>query len=107
MLFYDGSAQYINSSCVTYEIFKAIEETAPGTEFNMLVNPNNDYIVELVVNDVVILDFDYAQKALKNNFIGFFILGIVMYIFAIIFIVQAALDFKNKMKRAKTKKKTR
>lgn len=104
LLSYDGSAQYINSSCVTDEIFKAIEETAPGTKFNMLVNPNNDYIVELVVNDVVILDFATAQKAIEINSVGFFILGIVMYIFAIFFIVQAILDFRKKIKRMKFKK---
>ena len=104
LIFSDGSALYIDASCVTDKIFKAIEETAPGTDFNMLVNPNNDYIVELVVNDVVILDFETAQKSLEIDGVGFFILGIVMYVFAIFFIIQALLDFKKKMKRTKVKK---
>lgn len=107
LLSYDSSAQYINSSCVTDEIYKAIEETAPGTKINMLVNPNNDYIVELVVNDVVILDFETAQKDLERDGAGFFILGIVMYIFAIVFIVQAVLDFRKKIKRSLAKKNTK
>ncbi|MBE6796593.1 MAG: hypothetical protein E7533_08455 [Ruminococcaceae bacterium] len=104
LLFYDSSAQYIDSSCITDEIFKTIEETAPGTKFNMLVNPNNDYIVELVVNDVVILDFKTAQKSLEIDGVGFFIFGIVMYVFAIFFIAQAVLDFRKKIKRTKFKK---
>ena len=105
LLFFDGSAQYIDSSCVTDEIFKAIEEATPGTKFKMLVNPKNDYVVELVVNDVVLLNFETAQKSLEIDGVGFFILGIVIYIFAIIFIIQAVLDFKKKMKRAKVKNK--
>ena len=36
LIFSDGSAQYIDASCVTDEIFKAIEETAPGTEFQYI-----------------------------------------------------------------------
>lgn len=104
LIFSDGSEQYIDASCVTDEIFKDIKETAHGTEFNMLVNPNNDYIVELVVNDEVILDFDTAQKALEIDGVGFFYLGIAMYGFAIFFIIQAILDFRKKIKRAKAKK---
>ena len=57
LIFSDGSAQYIDASCVTDEIFKAIEETAPGTKLNMLVNPKNNYILELIATDAVLLDF--------------------------------------------------
>ncbi len=99
LLFYDGSPQYIDSSCVTDEILKSIESTTPGTKFKMLVNPKNDYVVELVINDVILLDFETAQKDLERDGAGFFILGIAMYIFAIIFIVQAVFDFRKKTKR--------
>ena len=104
LFFYDEQRQYISSCCVTDELLEALKKIPIGTEFKILVNPNNDYVVELIAEDVILLDFDYAQKALKNNSIGFFAFGIVMYIFAIIFIVQAVLDFKKKMKRAKVKK---
>lgn len=104
LLFYDGSAQYIDSSCVTDEIFKFIESTTPGTKFKMLVNPKNNYVVELVINDVIILDFETAQKDLEIDSVDFFILGLVMYIIAIFFIAQAVLDFKNEIKRKKFKK---
>lgn len=104
LLFYDGSAQYINGYCAKDEIVEKLEETPIGTKFKMLVNPKNDYVVELVINDVIILDFETAQKDLERNGVGFFILGIVMYIFAIIFIVQAVLDLRKKTKRMKFKK---
>ncbi len=107
LFFYDEQRQYISSCCVTDELLEALKKTPVGTEFKILVNPNNDYVVELIAEDVILLDFDYAQKALKNNSIGFFILGIVMYVFAIIFIIQAVLDFKKKMKRAKATKTSR
>jgi hypothetical protein len=99
LIFSDGSAQYIDASCVTDEIFKVIEKTAPGTKFNMLINPRNDYVVEVISNDEVLLNFDYAQKELERDAFGFFYLGIAMYGFAIFFIIQAILDFKKKIKR--------
>ncbi len=104
LIFSDGSAQYIDASCVTDEIFKAIEETAPGTNFTMLINPRNNYIVELSTDDVSILDFDYAQKELERYAVGSFYLSLAIYGFAIFFIIQAILDFKKKIKRAKLKK---
>ena len=104
LLFYDGSAQYIDGSCVKDELEEKLEKTPIGTSFKMLVNPKNDYVVELVADGIVLLDFDYAQKELERDGVGFFYLGFVMYIFAILFIIQAILDFKKKIKRAKLKK---
>ena len=104
LLFHDGSAQYIDGSCSKYELSEKLKIIPSGTKFKMLVNPNNDYIVELIVNDDVLLNFDYAQKQLERDGVGFFVLGLVMYGCAIFFIVQAVLDFRNKIKRTKAKK---
>lgn len=99
LLFFDGSEQYIDGSCVKDEMVEKLEKTPSGTKFKILVNPKNDYVVELVADDVVLLEFDKVQKELERDGAGFFILGIVMYIFAIIFIAQAVLDFRKKTKR--------
>ena len=107
LLFYDGSAQYIDGCCIKNELEEKLEKTPIGTNFKMLVNPKNNNIVELVADDIVLLDFDYAQKELERNGVGFLYLGIVMYVFAIIFIIQAVLDFRKKMKRIKAKKTSR
>ena len=104
LLFHDGSAQYIDGSCSKYELSEKLKIIPSGTKFKMLVNPNNDYIVELIVNDEVLLNFDYAQKQLERNGVGFFYLGIVMYVFAVIFIIQAILDFKKEIKKQKQRK---
>lgn len=104
LLFNDGSAQYIHACCVNDKLVQKLEQILIGTEFKMLVNPQNNNVVELIANDVALLDFDYAQKELEIYGVEFFILGIVMYVFAIIFIIQAILDFKRKIKRAKRKK---
>lgn len=107
LLFFDGSEQYIDGSCVKNELVEKLEKTPSGTKIKMLVNPKNDYIVELIANEEILLDFDYAQKELERDGVRFFYLGITMYGFAIFFIVQAVLDFRNKIKRAKAKKKIR
>ena len=104
LFFYDEQRQYISSCCVTDELLEALKKTPIGTEFKILVNPNNDYVVELIAEDVILLDFDYAQKQLERDGVGFFYLGVTMYAFAIAFIVQAVLDFKKKIKRARAKR---
>ncbi len=106
LLFYDGSAQYIDGSCVNDELKEKLEKTPIRTSFKMLVNPKNNYVVELVAGDVFLLDFKTAQKELEIDGVGFFYLGVAMYAFAIAFIVQAVLDFRKKIKRTKLKKKT-
>lgn len=105
LIFKDGSKQYIDSCCLSYELCEEIENITFGTEIKLLINPNNNYVIELIANDEILLDFDTTQKHLKNEGLGFFILGLVMYIFAIIFIAQAILDFKKKIKRSKLRKK--
>lgn len=102
--FKDNSFQFIDNYCVSDELIEKLKTIPSETEFKMLVNPKNDYIVELIANEEILLDFDYAQKQLERNGVRFFYLGIVMYVFAIIFIIQAILDFKKKIKRAKAKK---
>ena len=49
LLFYDASAQYIDGCCVKDELVETLEKTPIGTEFQMLVNPKNNYILELIV----------------------------------------------------------
>lgn len=104
LLFYDGPAQYIDGSCANDKLVEALEKVPVGTTLKMLINPNNDYVVELISNDETLLDFDYAQKELERNGVGFFYLGIAMYGFAIFFIIQAILDFRKKIKRRKLQK---
>ena len=104
LIFKDGSRQYIDVCCVTDEVYQKVKRIAPGTEIQSLINPNNDCVVELIVNDDVLLDFDYTQKQLERNGVGFFVLGLVMYGCAIFFIVQTVLDFRKKIRRTKAKK---
>ena len=70
----------------------------------LLVNPNNGYVVELVADGNVLLEFNYAQKAMERDSILGLYLGFFLYASAIAFIVQAVLDFKKKIKREKIKK---
>ena len=107
LIFKDGSKQYIDSCCLSYELCEKIENITSGTEIKLLINPNNNYVIELIANDEILLDFDTTQKDLKNEGFGFFILGLVMYIFAIFFIVQAVVDFKKKFKRSRANKKSK
>ncbi len=103
LLFFDGSAQYIDGCCVKDELVEKLEKTATGTKFKLLVNPKNDYVVELVADGVALLEFDKTQKELERDGVGFFYLGVAMYALGIFFFVQANLDFRKKIKRKKGK----
>ena len=95
----DGSIRHINHCCVSDEFLKKLENTPKGTEFKLLINPNNNYVVEVVANNKILLDFDKSQKNLEREGVGFLYLGIFLYASAVYFIVQVVLDFKKKIKR--------
>ena len=104
LFFTDEHCQYIDSSCVSEELLQLFEKIPKGTEMYLLVNPNNGYVVELVADGNVLLEFNYAQKAIERDSILGLYLGFFLYASAIAFIVQAVLDFKKKIKREKIKK---
>ena len=104
LFFADGSRQYIDSCCVSEELLESLEKTPKGIPISLLVNPNNDYVVELVANGKVLLDFDYAQKALEGDSIVALYLGVFLYSSSIVFVVHAVRDFKRKSKQKKIKR---
>lgn len=101
LFFTDAPRQYINSCCVSDELLESLKNTPVGTEFRILVNPNNDYVIEVVANNESLLDFDYSQKYLELDSVFGIYLGVFLYTSAIMFIVQAVRDFKKKFRRTK------
>lgn len=84
-------------------MIESLKKIPRDSTITLLVNPNNDCVIELVVNDKVLLEFDYAQKAIERDSILGLYLGVFLYALAIAFIVQAVLDFKREFKRENKK----
>lgn len=80
----DHSSVYIDGACVSEDVKDGIKELPEGAKLNMLVHPNSDTVWELKHGDKTILSFEESQKDIKDENIGFIILGIFMYFCAVI-----------------------
>ena len=80
----DHSSVYIDGACVSEDVKDGIQTLPEGAKVDMLVHPNSDTVWELKHGDKTILSFEESQKDIKNENIGFIILGIFMYFCAAI-----------------------
>lgn len=82
--FDDHSSVYIDGSCVSEDVKDGIKALPEGAKLDMLVHPNSDTVWELKYGDKTILSFEESQKDIKNENIGFVVLGVFMYFCAAI-----------------------
>ena len=80
----DHSSVYIDGACVSEDVKDGIKALPEGAKLDMLVHPNSDTVWELKHGDKTILSFEKSQKDIKNENVGFIILGIFMYFCAFI-----------------------
>ena len=80
----DHSSVYIDGACVSEDVKDGIKALPKGAKLDMLVHPNSDTVWELKHGDKTILSFEESQKDIKNENVGFIILGIFMYFCAAI-----------------------
>lgn len=80
----DHSSVYIDGACVSEDVKDGIKALPEGAKLDMLVHPNSDTVLELKHGDKTILSFQESQKDIKNENVGFIILGIFMYFCAAI-----------------------
>ena len=102
----DHSSVYIDGACVSEDVKDGITALPEGAKLNMLVHPNSDTVWELKHGDKTILSFEESQKDIKNENVGFVILGVFMYFCAVIglgsLLTRGVRARKNK-KRSKRK----
>ena len=68
----------------------------------MLINPRNNYIIELRTNEEELLNFDYAQKMLRQEGVGFLYLAIFMLVLCS-YCVYKAITTKERITKADIK----
>ena len=94
----------------TIEFEDTMESLKKGTKLDILVNPNNDYVIEIVAGSREILNFDESQAALDSYDNGYIWLGAFMC-FCGLFLIVYALAFsaqrKKETERQKKKAKRR
>ncbi len=82
--FSDDRQRDINACCTTETVLSELAEIKPGTAVQMLLHPRGHDIYELRVGEKVILAFDDAAVKMERSQFGFFVTGMVMYLFAIL-----------------------
>lgn len=89
LFFENEEKEYIRGACVNKELIKDIEALEKGTKLHMMINPDNNYIIELKTNSDELLNFDYAQKKLQQEGVGFLCIGIFMLVLCGYFVYKA------------------
>ena len=86
IIFTDGSSYDVFPHTTTQEFDDTMSSLEKGTKLDILVNPNNDYVVEIMAGSREILNFEESQAALDAYDNGYIAIG-VFVCFAGVFII--------------------
>ncbi|MBP3377611.1 MAG: hypothetical protein J6L96_02580 [Clostridia bacterium] len=92
----------IDGMCINDELVESLSKLQPQTKIYLTVHPNSDTILDMKTDDSSILNFDEVQRELQVENIGFFILGILLYMCAIFSAVYLLIYFYKKFKSKKS-----
>ena len=97
MYFKDGDCFYIDEFGIDEQLLGYLEEIKPGTEMELIVHPNSNYILDMKVGGICLLEFEDSMKEVAKERKGFFALGIFTYTCAI----WAIIEFSRRRKQSK------
>lgn len=86
--FVDHEQLTIDGVCLSDEVISKVEALKPGTVLNLYIHPNSSNILEMVDNGDSIIVFDEAIDKLAVEVSGFTVLGIFMYLCAVLGIIK-------------------
>lgn len=104
IVFEDGSEYDVYPHTLTQEFEDTMESLKKGTKLDILVNPNNDYVIEIVAGSREILNFDESQAALDSYDNGYIAIGAVVC-FCGVFLIISAFVFSAQRKKETEKHK--
>ena len=106
IIFTDGSSYDVYPHTETQEFADTMSSLRKGTKLNILVNPNNDYVVEIKVGSRELLNFEESQAAIDAYDNGYIGIGIFMCFDGVLLIVYGFgySDHKKKEKIKQEKK---
>ncbi len=98
IIFTDGSSYDVFPHTETQEFADTMRSLKKGTKLDILVNPNNDYVVEIIAGSGEILNFEESQAALDAYDNGYIAIG-VFVCFAGVFIITYGLVSSRQRKK--------
>jgi hypothetical protein len=105
--FKDGSYYYVYPHTESYEFRNMMKSLEPGTKLYILVNPNNDYVVEVRTETEELLNFKISQQEIDSYDNGYIAIGIfacVAGVFLIIYVIGST-KYKRKENERDTLRK--
>lgn len=96
----NGESYNVYPHTTTNEFQDKMKSLEQGEMLYILVNPNNDYVVEVKTANEEILNFEASQKDIDSYDNGYIVLGIVMSVGGAIFLIYTVIEICNKRKLA-------
>ena len=96
----DGSCYFVYPNGETDEFCNRMLSLEKGTKVELLVNPNNDYVLSVVADGEELMSFEEGQGGF--NFFGFMLLGLfccAVGVFFIAFLIMSDTYKKGEAKR--------
>ena len=97
--FDDERVFVIHHACGSSELYEKLDAVMPGTQLELRINPNVEYVVEIRAGGRLILDMDTAQNAMLREANAFMWLGIAVYAMAAFLLVYAVYKLCKERKR--------
>lgn len=102
IIFTDGSSYLVYPHTETQEFADTMSLLQKGTKLYILVNPNNDYVVEIKTESRELLNFEESQAAIDAYDNGYIGIGIFVC-FAGVFLIVYGFIYSEHKKKEKTK----
>ncbi len=99
--FKNGESFSVYPHTTTNEFEDKMNSLKQGTKLYILVNPNNDYVIEVKTPNEEILNFNNSQKAIASYEKGYIILGICICTLGGILLIYTFFEILNKRKSVK------
>ena len=90
----NGERYFVDGVSLSDRFLETLDSIRSGTEATLLIHPNHNTIVEWVMEDSELLEFDDTIEKLQGEANGFLILGIIMYLFALVGVYYCIYHYK-------------
>ena len=101
----DSKRYFIDGVLINIELKNNLSQLKTNDEITLLIHPNSNSVVEFSTGNVTLIKFDEAIDKLGNEVTEFLVLGVFMYLCALLGFVNVVLNIV-KIKKQKNKKTT-
>ncbi len=98
IIFTDGSSYEVYPHTETQDFSDTMSSLKKGTKLDILVNPNNDYVVEIRAGSRELLNFEESQAALDAYDDGYIAIGVFVCFAGVFFIIYGLISSRQKKK---------